>query len=164
MALVADGFVMTVTIQDTQGDTVTKRYALRAADAATAETDGVTIRTALAAVTECQIIGYTIGEQYIENAPAFPADADNSIKARISWRKTNARAASFDIPSPIEGIFVGATGQANNQVDMTDAAVLAYAALFYSTGQAYISDDEDLAVGGGLDGQRVSVVKRKRRF
>jgi hypothetical protein len=164
MALVADGFAMTVTLQDTQGDTVTKRYALRGADAAAAAADGVAIRTALAAVSESQIIGYSVGEVFIENAPAFPADADNSIKARVSWRKTNARAASFDIPSPVEGIFVGTTGQANNTVDMTDAALLAYAALFYSTGNAFISDDEDLAVGGGLDGQRVSVVKRKRRF
>lgn len=163
MALVADGFVMTVTLQDTQGDTVTKRYQLRAADATAAAADGVIIRGVLAAVTASQIIGYSINENFIENAPAFPANADNSIKARLSWRKQDARPATFDIPAPVVGIFQAATGPGNNIVDMTDADLLAYAAIFYSTGQAFISDGESLVVGSGLDGQRVSVVKRKRR-
>jgi len=66
--------------------------------------------------------------------------------------------ASFDVPSPRIGIFQGTIGNAADLVDTSDAAVLAYKALFDDGEQLFISDGESL--GGLIGGIRTSQTRR----
>lgn len=163
MALVSKGWYMTVSVMDKQGDVTTLQYELQSADATAAAADNVAVRAALNGVTSGMIIGYSLSERFYETVPAFPSVGDNSIKARVAARGSDGEVKSLDIPAPEEALFVGTSGPANNVVDTTNTALLTYLALFESGNEAFISDGENLVNGGVLDGQRVSVVKRKRR-
>jgi hypothetical protein len=162
MALVDQGYEVSVMLQDLQGDTITKTYELQAATEALALTAIGTILTALDINSNCAILGYNLLRKTRESAPAF-GTGDGSVKARLSARKTNGEVASVDIPAPVESIFTAASGPGNNIVDMTNVNIIAYLDLFESGNQAFISDGEFLADASGIDGQRVTVRKRKVR-
>ena len=147
MALVtkghASGFWLTVSLTDTQRDVSTKTYELTSADYATAVTDTATILAALGNMSKSVISGYAISIRYEEDAFAYPALADNAIKARLSFQLTDRiDQETHDIPAPKDEIFVAPAGPNNKVVDITDAAVIAYAQLFQAGGEALISDGE----------------------
>ena len=157
MAIVAGGFFLNVTVIDRQNDSITLSYELQSADYATALVDAATILAALDGVSSANVAGYNILSRFFEDALTVPAVGDNSIKGRISARKTDGYAATIDIPAPLEAIFVGATGANNNIVDLADPAVSAYVDLFKAGAEAFVSDGEVFGAGEGIKGQRVTV-------
>ena len=157
MALTTNGWWLTSTLVDNGGNVTTKRYDLRASDATTAATDVAAIIAAPNAITDSVMSGYRYGEEFIEDSFAYPAaGVENENKASITCLLTTggAKKANLKIPAPVIGIFVDTTGPSANVVDVTNAALLTYAALFESGGEAYISDGEDL--DSLISGKRIS--------
>lgn len=160
MALVQDGYELTVNLADTSGSISTLRYELRAADQLTAQTDAIAITAALAAITESVISEYRINEIYREDAFALPAAAENAIKASISAYLSGLgnRRANIKIPAPVDAIFTSGTGPGYNVVNGGFGTVQAYLDLFEATGGvADISDGETLRDGNPFGGgKRIS--------
>lgn len=156
MAFVTGGYSVSMVVIDRQNDSITLNFDLRGATEAAAETGITAILSALDGVSSVNVASYTLRKRTFEDALAIPAVGDNSVKARISARKTDGYQATYDIPAPLEAIFVGATGANNNIVDVADAAVQAYNNLFKVAGVAYISDGEDLAATDAIGGKRTT--------
>lgn len=157
MALTSQGFFASFTLRDTGGNASVITYNLTAATIAAAVTDAATIAGLLAAVTEATIEKYSVGENYVEDAFSYPADASNWNKASMKVALSTAgKYANLTIPAPVDGIFTAASGPGYDVVDASDAALLAYVAIFQSGGQATISDGEVVAAAPAIDGRRVS--------
>jgi len=161
MALVTNNFWLTISLADNGANVSTKTYQLQAADFATATTDAATIIAALNGVTNSVIVGYSLSERFIENAISYPAaGVENEDKASITGLLVGGiKKANFQIPAPVISMFQGATGPAANIVDVSDAALVVYADLFDTGGEAYISDGELLDFM--LSGSRISAKSRK---
>lgn len=156
-----NGFWLTLILSDTQGDTATMLFELQSADFATAVTDKDAILAAISGVSQAIVSSYHLAIVEDEDAFVFPAGADNSIKARVQFQIVDSvKKARRDIPSPQNAIFVAPSGPNNNVVDTTNAQVIAFAQLFQTGNQAFISDGEisEFILGG----QRVSNAKGLR--
>jgi len=161
MALVSSGFYLDVSLVDYGGNQTNKRYEMTAADYDTAVLDIAIIMPALINMTDAVITSYSIQQRYVENALALPTTVNPvSVKAVMTAYINDAgdKKASFDVPSPRIGIFQGTIGNAADLVDTSDAAVLAYKALFDDGEQLFISDGESL--GGLIGGIRTSQTRR----
>lgn len=156
------GFWLSVTLVDNQGDSSTLEYELRSADYATATTDTATILAALNGVTNSNVSGYILSYRAVDDAFVIPVgSADNSIRARVVSKLTAGnKKATFEIPAPVDEIFTASSGDAANEVNITDILITPYANLFKTTGVAFISDGESL--DQMLVGRRVARVKRFR--
>lgn len=162
MAFVTSGYKVSISVIDRQNDPITLNYNLRAATEAAAEASIAAILAALGNVSSVNVSSYVLRKRTFEDALAVPAVGDNSVKARVQARKTDGYITTFDIPAPLEAIFVGATGANNNIVDVADGAVQAYVDLFKAAGEAFISDGQDLAATDAVGGQRVTVSRGLR--
>lgn len=161
MALVSDGFFLTVNLVDSGSNVTSKTFELTAGTLALAVTDAATILTRLNAVTDCVVSGYSIGQRFTEDALVLPADTEHENRARITayiegqgTKKVNA-----DIPGASIGIFAGATGEPRNTVDIADADLVAYLSTFQTGGLATISDGE--VMGALISGRRIHVKSSK---
>jgi len=157
MALVSNGWWLQVTLVDNGGNTTTKRFELRSADAATAVVDSAAVIAALGAITNSVISAYRYGEEFLEGAFAYPAaGVENEDKASITvlLATNGAKKANIKIPAPVIGMFVAPTGPSANVVDIADAALVTYMDLFKAAAECYISDGEDL--DSGVSGKRIS--------
>jgi hypothetical protein len=151
MALVSDGFELSVGLIDNGRKVINKVYELNAADNAEAVTAAGAILTALNAITDLAITGYRINEVYIEDALTIPtvlsAQAENIARLSIQLATSPLKKATHDVPGPIDGIFVGAVGTANYDVVNTAATLLTnYTSLFKASGSAFLSDGENAAL------------------
>lgn len=147
MALVSTGYILTVTVIDNGRNRSTLRYQLRSADFATAVTDSATILAALQDVTQAEITGYQISELFREDAvilPGYGIHVEDKASVTCQLTTGGGKKANFKIPAPVSGIFQATQDQGANIVDVTDSLLVAYGNIFKSTGQAYISDGEDL--------------------
>jgi len=145
------GFRLTVTLVDSSGEnTSNKTYELTSADATAAAADSADIMTALLGVTDAAIKGYSIAEVFAETGVfSLPLDAEIENMAILVGRIDGNpfKKATLTIPAPKIGIFVSSTGANRNVVDVNDAAVQAYRALYQSPGNvATLSDGETLDV------------------
>lgn len=157
MALVSAGWRMTVSLADTSFDITTRTYELRGATAADAATDALGILTVLDPVTDCQIVGYELTEKFEESVISLPGGnvkTTDQALVTVNIAGMGTKKASFNIPGPNVGIFQAAVGTGNDIVDLLDAALVAYSDVFKSTGEAFISDGEDL--GSMYYGKRIS--------
>jgi len=166
MALVnrgnGSGWFLTVILNDLQGDKTRLVYELRAADYAAAQAAEALILAALGPVTRSKMVARSLAQWQDEDTDYYPAtESDASIKAVVSYKiGGSVDIESFEIPDPDPAIvFVATSGQSANIVNVSAAEVIAYADVFKSTGQAFISDGEDLDVL--VKGKRTSR-KRKR--
>lgn len=163
MALVSDGFELSVTLVDKSATKSTLSYALTATLIADAVTDAAVILAALNDMTDSVVSQYRISEVFIEDALALPATAQNAEKASITLQSTVAnKKVNVRVPAPPDAIMVSTSGPGNNQVNVSNAAVLAYADIFTAGGQATISDGDTVAAtpGSVLSGRRVTVGSR----
>jgi hypothetical protein len=167
MSLASVGFYANITVADMEGNKSTLRYKLTSADAAAAVTDAATIITALNAITDGVIVGYSVGEQFDENAAWFAAQGVHVENvALISARIDDAQEkyAQLRIPAPAQGIFQALTGKKAKVVDPTDADLVAYLNLFVATtGVATLSDGENLlspGTAGNVEGKRIHRANR----
>ena len=157
MALTSAGWWLTCTLVDNGGNVTTKRFQLRSADAATALTDSAAVIAALNAITNAVMSSYRYGEEFKEDAFAFPAAGiENEDKASITCllTTTGAKKGNLKIPAPVIGIFQGASGPSANIVDIGDTDLGTYADLFKAAAECYISDGEDL--DEMMSGKRIS--------
>jgi hypothetical protein len=148
MALVADPVKISVQVVDTGGNTSRKVYptnlTVAAGSIAAIETARDDLVAALEAVTDAVVLktGILIGET--EDTALFGAgEIENQANIVVNLA-TQGKKAVMSIPAPVDGIFVGASGPNYNIVDPTDAAVLAYLALFETGGDFTLSDGEQL--------------------
>lgn len=164
MALVSQGFRLTVQVKDTSNSTSTLTYDLQATTYAAAVTDAAIILAALDAVTQSNVSQYLITEVFVEDAFALPVGAENAVKAEVSGLIAGFpnKTGTFRIPAPSISIFSSATGAGYNIVDLDSANLQAYAQIFETGGQAFISDGENLGdVAASLvSGKRVTVKSR----
>lgn len=161
MAFVSTGFTLSVTLLDNSGNDTTISYELRAADAAAAAAAVTTVLAELGAVTGGEIASYRLYQTFEEDALSLPtvgfqAEVSASMTAFIADQ--GSKKASYRIPMPVPGVFVSTIGAGANQVNTSNADVIAYHGLFEASGVANISDGE--IAGGLLNGVRVTRAKR----
>lgn len=174
MALVSDGFGLNVTLVDASGvNKSTLRFPLDYADWAAFNT-GVgageidTILNIIGQVTDATILGYTVGQSFVEDTDSVGAagsEVENVALITCLIDGYVNKYATLRIPAPTDGIFLAATGPNRNIVDVDDAAVQAYLSLFENgTGYCTISDGEyvaDPTVAGNAKGKRIHRGSRK---
>lgn len=159
MALVQVGFRTVVTLVDIEGDKTTRSYEMAASLYADAVTDAAALITALNAMTDDTIAGYTIETVFSDDAFALPlvANTQNFNQALLIYQLDGLpiHQGTQSIPAPTQGIFVASSGPNAKVVDVADAAVVAWRTLFQSGGGFYLSDGETADIL--LSGHRRSV-------
>lgn len=166
MALATKGTYLNVVLADEAGNKSTVRINLSYADLA-ALSAGVTagdiddILTALNAVTDARVVSYNMGESYAEDADFYGASGSEVENVALISAKIDSavpgKTATFRIPAPNIGIFEATQGEGKNIVDITDAALQTYLALF-DTGVCRVSDGEIIenpATAGNFKGKRI---------
>jgi hypothetical protein len=146
MAFVSDGFHSTVTLKDQGGNASTLSYEFSAnvltlADAVIAQ---VAMNSLIENVTRSNIVNYSVCERFADDAFILPADAQNEDKASVSFTKSGYGGGNLKIPAPIDAMFQGTSGAPNNQVDLTNAFLVAYTDNFKSGGNYTVSSGESL--------------------
>ncbi len=144
MALVSTGYWLTVGIADAGAQVSTLEFQMTAPDAATAATDAATILAATNAVTDGVVVGYSIQERFEEDALVYPSGGEEiQNKASLTILLSGgSKRANRKIPAPTIGIFTDISGPGRNVVDVSDAAILAWVALFETGNEALLSDGE----------------------
>jgi hypothetical protein len=156
MAWASQGFYLSVTQADKNGDESNKEYQLTAADYATAVTDTATILAALGAMTDSALSKYQVEARAFEDTLVLPSSmAPISTKMSVTTTLDGAgsKKANYEFAMPKAAILSG------KNLIITNAAVLAYHALYQTGGEAKLSDGE---VADAL--LRGRVVTRGRRF
>jgi hypothetical protein len=165
MALQSTGFRLKATLVDQGGNKATREFFLTAADYAAAQTAATAILAALASVTQALVRDYHLGEWFEEDTDVFGSgEIENiaSLSARID--SSEIKYATVLIPAPADGLFQEATGPLYNVIDPSDAAVVAYLALWQTGQSATLSDGETLlnpATAGNVSGKRIHRKSRK---
>ena len=157
MAVVSAGRFFTVQLKDTGGNPTTRTFELVATTDTQAQIDAASILTKLLAVTDANLVGYTVSEKFVENAFALPtgAEVENQLQITMPIAGKPNKSGTVSIPAPAAGLFVAATGEGYNQPDFTDSALIAYLDIFTATGnQSKISDGE-IAVLTNARGRRI---------
>ena len=145
MAYVLDGYTGYITLVDNGSNTTTKSYKLTSANAGDAATDIAAIADALVDVTDAVIVSFGATAVYVNDALSLPASGvqiEDQALITVSIVDHPTKSGSISIPAPKPGIFVATSGSTANVVDLADAAVTAYIAIFQTGGEAYISDGE----------------------
>lgn len=146
MAITASGrWYVTFDLMEASLKKTEKRYEVVAADYAAAVIAAADILAKLEAVTDMEVLGYHFYEVYEESTPVTPAaGTQKENQALLTFRDSSSpmRTFSHSIPAPKQGIFVSATGANSDTVDLADADVIAYAAMFAFGGVALLSDGE----------------------
>lgn len=149
MAFVPDGegsgWFLTLVVQDRNGDESRLEYSLRAATEPAATAAVATITAAFQAVSDAIVVKRHMSFRTVEDAFAYPVVGEVQTRARIVYQIVDeVTKETFDIPAPKEAIFRALIGPQNKVVDIADLDVIAYANLFKTTGEAFISDGESL--------------------
>ena len=164
MALVTEGFEISVTVQDNGKGRSTLTYIcdpLTVPDFATAQTARTAIVTALGNVTEGIIVGTSLKEIQYENAIVYPAsniEIENKASVSLQIEGKNKK-ANIRIPAVSPGLFNGLSGAAADQIDVGNAALIIYVGNFLPSGYFTISDGEKVATSpanGIIVGKRIS--------
>jgi len=145
MALVSNGFWLSVTLRDNGGNDTTRTYQLTSEDAVAAGADTVIVLAALNAVTDAVIVSWFNYQRFVEDAFAFPpsgVEIENQALLDFDLVDHPEKSATLTIPAPAPAIFVALSGGGANIVNTANAAVVAYAALFQTGGQVFLSDGE----------------------
>src|SRR5664279_379361 len=163
MSLVVGGFRGEVSLIDNGGNVTRRTYDLTAADIDGANTDMSTIIVpAVVAVTDAKVIGYSVASVFVESSLTLPAsgvEIENLALLDLSIVSHPEKTATLTIPAPKPAIFVATSGDGANVVNPSNAAVLAYGAIFEASGQSYISDGEvALAI---VSGKRIHRASRR---
>ena len=128
MALTSKGFYANVQVADAAGNVTTRQYEVVGADIATAKTNAATLVSALDAVTDGLIIGYSVGEQFYEDTDTYGAagsEVENLAVLSVEL-ESEKKKATLTIPAPIDAIFVDTTGPNRNVVDLTNANLITF--------------------------------------
>lgn len=146
MALVSDGYTLTVTVKDNGLNPSTMSYDLVAADATAAEAAVTAILALIPPVTNAAISGYSLSQRFVEDnfiVPVSGIHVENRAAIVTQIADNITKKATVFIPAAAPGIFRAASGDASNDVDPADADLVAYINIWQETGAlATISDGE----------------------
>lgn len=163
MALSFANYEIRVFLKDQTNTTFTKIYQADpalVADDTEAATAAAALIAELAPVTALTIVGYTIGKKYEEDGAITLPQRVGYDQASISVAlETPNKFATIYIPGASNGIFQATTGVQADVIDVNDADLLAYVALWKdSTGYFYLSDGEHVAATATpvVEGERIS--------
>jgi len=153
MAMVSNGWWLTITLMDNGGNKTNRNFQLNSLTAVEAATDTGTIVAALSAVSDAVVVSQSTYERFVNDDVTYPAsgvEVENQALLNFNLVDHPEKAWTHMIPAPKPAIFMATSGAAANIVDITDAAVIAYAALFKTGGQVLVSDGEvaDQLIGG----------------
>lgn len=151
MALVSQGFKVRYNWIDNGAGITSRTYDFVAtiADIAAAETAAASAVGTLDAVTDAVLHSYQVSEVFIEDTLALPASGvENENQAYFVAKIDGSpnESANFSVPAADPDIFTALSGPGANTVDMSDAAVIAFVALFDTAGPFTLSDGESINV------------------
>jgi hypothetical protein len=150
MALTGGRWWVEYELADQGGNVTRKRYELNSpADYDAAVVSEAAFRLDLIGVTDAVIKTYRVYREFYEAAFALPAAAQNENQALLVFQLYDnpLKTGVVAIPAAKEALFVGATGAANNILDVSDAAVVQFANNFLQSSVALLllSDGEQAA-------------------
>lgn len=170
MALVQQGFWLTIEMRDSGDNRTSKSFEMTAASAADAESDAAAIIVLWNAVTDAEILGYTVSNRYVETAPAIPSagvQIENVAEVLLQIEGSATKRAVLSIPAPATAVndsktfFNGVTGENSNVVNPAYPPLIAFVAQFGTLGDntLLISDGEH--ADGIVRGRRVHRKSRR---
>lgn len=132
MALVSQGFQASIKLVDAGGNETVLRPDVEGATFATALSNTQAIVTALDALTDALISGYSVTEKYAEDTSQYGAAGSEveNIAQIVTPLETAGKYATFKVPAPVDALFVATTGPDRNKVNTSYAALLTYLGLF----------------------------------
>lgn len=174
MALAVTGYQANIKMVDAAGNVSFLRPDVEGADHATALTNTQSIITALNAITDALVVGYSVAVVYAEDTDQYGTAGSEveNIAEIVCPLEAAGKYHVFKVPAPVDGLFVGTTGPDRNTVDTSDADLLAYISLFtdktgYGTpgadAIALVSDGEKVKPDNTNDKPFVSSGKRVHR-
>lgn len=164
MALAQESFWLNIEMRDSGNNVTSKTFQMTAGTAADALTDAAAIIPLWVAVTDAEVLSYSVSVRFVEDAPVIPVAGvhiENIAEVILSIEGYATKKATLTIPAPNAGIFAGVTGDNSNVVDTADAALVAFVAQFGSLGDntLLISDGEH--ADGIVRGRRVHRKSRR---
>lgn len=174
MTLQVAGYQANIKMVDAAGNVSYLRPDVEGADHATALTNTQSIVTALDAITDALIVGYSVAVVYAEDTAQYGAAGSEveNLAEVVCPLETAGKYHTFKVPAPVDGLFVGTTGPDRNTVDTADTDLLAYISLFtdktgYGTpgadAIALVSDGEKIKPDNTNERPYVSNGKRVHR-
>lgn len=156
MAFVSDGFVATVTMVDTAGDSTIMSFPLISATLAAATTDLAAIIGSLGVLSDAIISAYSLAEKTINDALVYPVDAEIENEAFFSGKIVGRpnRSGNFRIPAPVDLMFTTPTGPGHNIVDMSYAPLVTFLGMYDGSGPISVSDGEQLVTSSVVGHRR----------
>lgn len=134
------GNLVAVTLQDAFGRSTTKRFEAQAATVALAQTYTDAFLAALAAVSDLGQVKAIYEVPLVVTTPVAPgANSNIDVGATLHTVLASARGYGLKVPG-IKYSLVAADGR----VDVADAAILAYLAMFEAAGHWQVSDGEKI--------------------
>ncbi|MCG8434555.1 MAG: hypothetical protein MJA83_11035 [Gammaproteobacteria bacterium] len=166
MALITEGFEVTITLIDNGKGVSTLTYVCDPAvvttfaEAQTARDNAV---SALADVTQGTIVRTSVKEKQFEDNIVYPGsnvEIENKGSVTVQLYQSPDK-GNFTLPTISPAMFVGTSGQAADQIDVTNPFMTAYADLFrHTTGEFFIEKNQKIADspnGNGIVvGKRIS--------
>lgn len=133
-------FTATYELYDSAGRTGRKLVEFDSVDFATAETAAGALADDLQAITELELISYTVASRTVYGSGVQTAGSNLDEAGVFSLRKTDGYKASHRVP----GIIQAARTTGSDALDTTNAAVVAYFQNWI-TGDARMSDGEQIS-------------------
>lgn len=164
MALVQESFWLNIEMRDSGNNVTSKTFQMTAATAANALTDAAAIIPLWKAITDAEVLSYSVSGRFVEDAPVIPAAGvhiENLAEVIVQLEGYATKKATLTIPAPKAGIFTGVTGDNSNVVDTADGDLVAFVAQFTTIGDntLLISDGEH--ADGIVRGRRVHRKSRR---
>jgi hypothetical protein len=159
MALVSVGFDVGVTLMDNGGNRTSRTFTSRATSAAEAVTASGFLLTALGNITDAEIVGYSVTQRYAEDEIEYPVSGiqiENQAEVVCQVSGNATKQALLNFPAPKPALFNATVGAAANQLNLTNAAVVAFLNLFEPAAGASgftISDGE--TISNAIVGRRI---------
>jgi len=153
VGMVVEGTYAVITLEDSGGNQRTVTYPMKTStgigDIVNA-LDGITSAAIIGAVRETRL--HAVGF----DPPPGSSQVEAKAKLRLYDEEFTARTHTLYVPSPKQDIFIAATGDGANIVDVSNADVLAFVDLFDTEGFCYISAAPNRTAGGIRSGIRVT--------
>jgi len=159
MALTSAGFGMSVTFLDNGSNIAVREYAMdttRVTTYALAETAALSMLADLVPLSDAVVSSYRIFAVFNETVLVIPSagvQVENQASLTSLLTSPGNKKANLNIPAIKQSVFVGSSGPQANDVNMSNALILAFLGNFFAVEDFTVSDGEKIA--RGLDGKRV---------
>jgi len=154
VSLVFQYFEVTLSWVDNGAQPAPRTYALNSTvtDPADAQTAAEALIPLALALTDDALASYRVSSVYAETSLDLPdsTGVQNQNQAIITTPILGdpLKSATFTIPAAKAALFVGTEGKSANIVNTTNAALLAFLALFTTPGNFTVSDGEKITTTG----------------